>query len=136
MKLVKKEVILALSLILVAFVILYVYSSNGKVKQAETASISINQECVSSLSFSLSGNGTCDLTMTALNINCKNKNYEIRNDYSNCSGTLNSNEELVLCNWQIPNGSYTYSLYVDEQLKDSKAIMCQEFPATPSICTA
>ena len=82
--------------------------------------------CLSSISFSISGNGTCDLTLSLSTRYWDGKEYKIVNDNLECSGIIND-DGMILCKKQIPFGNYTYTLYIDDKPAETKSISCPEF---------
>ena len=130
----KKTLFIIFGVIILIACIIVVYFLYASKQEVNTKYANSNLECSSSFSTLLSINETCNFTASILIRNCKNKEYDIISDYSNCSGITNSDEEVVLCNWQIPKGNHTFSLYIGNELKDSKVISCQE-PQNNSTCS-
>jgi hypothetical protein len=94
------------------------------------------KNCSVSLSFSVSGFDTCDIKTSILANNCKDKIYEIRNKEVKCSNTIIDDSSIIICDWKVTSGTYTYNLYVNDDYKTSVDIMCpSEFvECTECIC--
>ena len=120
---IKKTLYIALGIISVACITVIAYLVMST-EQSDISNIRLDP-CSYSFSTSLSLNKTCNFTASILINNCINKKYEIKSSYSNCSGNIYTNEEMIVCNWQIPEGNHTFSLYIDNMLRESKVISCQ-----------
>jgi len=122
----KKEITLTVMILIVIIFLIVFYFSSNKTKVSNKSKGTMSY-CSSSLSFSLSGNGTCNLTAYISSSNCKNKKYKIENNDTKCSNTIKSDREVVFCGWQVPFGNYSYNLYIDDELKTSQSIRCPKF---------
>jgi hypothetical protein len=120
----KRKIIVIISVIVILLVILLTfYLLTNK------SSFIINNEtglkdCLVSLSFSVSVTDNCDIKANIIFSNCTDSIYEIKEESEKCSGSIKSDKETVLCDWQTVIGNYTYNLYVNNELKESRSISC------------
>jgi hypothetical protein len=119
------------------FLIIFYFSTKetNETKNISSEPTGTIKYCSSSLSFSLSGNGTCNLTASISTNSCENNKYELRNNDIKCSGIIKNIKEVVFCSWQVPFGNYTYNLYIDNELKDSRFIECPEIKIPCLVCS-
>ncbi len=128
---IKKELIATILILIVIFLLIFYFLSIKMDSSYEKEDI---EGCSSSLSFSLSGFGTCELTASISTNFCKGKKYEIKNDIVECSGYVGNEKEVIFCNWQVPFGEYTYDLYIDNKLKYTRNIKCFETEPSDAMC--
>ncbi len=96
-----------------------------------TFNLSAPPGCTGSLSVTISGSGTCTVNGSLTATNCNGKSWEIRDGGNiKCSGTVSGDSySFSSCpSWTVPLGSYTYKLYVDGTLKDTKPVTCSTTP--------
>jgi hypothetical protein len=130
----KKHILIAsVSILIVLSVFAFLSLTGGERDSIENISGQVSV-CSASLSVSLSGIDSCSVSAAILSRGCQGKSYDIAN-VANCSGTVNSNEEIVECNWNLMTGDYTYDLSIGGSVIDTKTLSCLSSDAQKTNCT-
>ena len=95
--------------------------------------------CTGSLDVSISGIDTCTVTssLTVSGSGCNGQSWQIKdNGITKCSGTVSGDPYSYTCpDWTVGAGSYTYNLYINDELKDSEPVTCLETPNEDPTCS-
>jgi hypothetical protein len=79
-----------------------------------------------SLTTSLSGSGTCTVSVGLSASGCNGQAWQVRDGSTvKCSGTVSGSPYSNTCTgWSVSAGTYTYDLYIGGTLKDTKSVTC------------